>query len=755
METDFFIKKKEYKDEIKKMNISFSETDLCKNAINKSWQKIPPLWPLKSAIAVNPLYGMENKPIEQALLEAAIYFENDNLSTQMELINLHTIKWCQAFFDEGQATITMPFRDTGFYQAFLALVQFDDRLHAHDEGRIMWLKSLPESATEAIAFCLSELAITSPDWESFLTLLLTSLPGWAAYTRYRTHWSKQEKNENYPINEADYLAVRIVITTLLWPKAISILEQPQAKQEAKTESTHLLLNHLTKTENEFQQSLLKKISEGEKLGKKKLIPDAQLIFCIDVRSEPFRHCLEKKGNYETFGFAGFFGIPVKIDNSLTGDSYNACPVLITPSHTILQKPCANANEKIANFARSALKCIKQAYQSLKYNFTTPLVLVEAIGPFCALWVALKTFMPITAEKIKIRLAQFFFEQPSTQFTLETMSLSEQRVYARNVLGMMGLTSNFSPIVVLCGHGSTTRNNAYATTLDCGACGGSHGGNNARILAAILNNPIVRAGLEQENIAIPETTCFIAAEHDTTTHAVKFFSPDSMDSVTQTTLSHLKADLLEVQKDMAKERVRALSGENVQSDAVRYLKKRSLDWAEVRSEWGLAGNAAFIVASRSLTNHTSLHGRVFLHSYDWQLDNKEGDFLTTILTAPMVVAQWINSQYLFSTLNNVAYGSGSKITQNITGKIGVMQGNASDLMQGLPLQSVNKNDIDTFHIPARLLTVVYAPRNLLDKIIAKQEILKKLFGHGWVNLVLIEPDSNRMYQLMRTLTWKEI
>jgi hypothetical protein len=39
---------------------------------------------------------------------------------------------------------------------------------------------------------------------------------------------------------------------------------------------------------------------------------------------------------------------------------------------------------------------------------------------------------------------------------------------------------------------------------------------------------------------------------------------------------------------------------------------------------------------------------------------------------MVVAQWINSQYLFSTLDNVAFGGGSKITKNITGKVGIMQ-----------------------------------------------------------------------------------
>ncbi|MEI8125900.1 MAG: putative inorganic carbon transporter subunit DabA, partial [Parachlamydiaceae bacterium] len=73
---------------------------------------------------------------------------------------------------------------------------------------------------------------------------------------------------------------------------------------------------------------------------------------------------------------------------------------------------------------------------------------------------------------------------------------------------------------------------------------------------------------------------------------------------------------------------------------------SLDWAEVRPEWGLARNAAFIIGPRNLTKDLELDGRCFLHSYEWGED--EGESLETILTAPMVVAEWINTQYFFST-----------------------------------------------------------------------------------------------------------
>ena len=62
------------------------------------------------------------------------------------------------------------------------------------------------------------------------------------------------------------------------------------------------------------------------------------------------------------------------------------------------------------------------------------------------------------------------------------------------------------------------------------------------------------------------------------------------------------------------------------------------------------------------------------------------------------------------------------------KIGIMQGNGSDLMHGLSLQSVKFNDEECFHKPQRLLTIVYAPRQQVMTVISNNEILQKLFFH---------------------------
>jgi uncharacterized protein YbcC (UPF0753/DUF2309 family) len=257
-------------------------------------------------------------------------------------------------------------------------------------------------------------------------------------------------------------------------------------------------------------------------------------------------------------------------------------------------------------------------------------------------------------------------------------------------------------------------------------------------------------LYTRGLLIPEDTCFLAAEHDTTTDEVTLF-PDSMRNDKQRrNLLTLRADLQEAQKHNSQKRSQTLNNPRTTHEVFT----RSNDWAQVRPEWGLARNAAFIVGPRSLTRELDLEGRCFLHSYDWTHDN-EGKLLGTILTAPMVVAQWINSQYLFSTLDNRAYGAGSKVTQNITGKLGTMQGNASDLMHGLPLQSVNASDSSPYHEPQRLLTLVYAPRSRVQALIEMHLSLQKLFYNGWVHLVVLDPEDGETYMLDRNATWQSV
>jgi len=715
--------------------------------VKLSFKKLAPFWPLKNLIAVNPLQGFEDLPIEEALKMSAAYFQQADLPEPIQAINRESIKWLQVYCDDGQATITMPLRKNGLYTAWRQLAVYDDKLHNNDKEARQWLVTLPCSADQAIAACLLRFGIANSERAQFLTLMLTTLPGWASYIKYRTEWAGLDTTHRHPITQADYLAFRLIITCLLWPEAKMLLEwHRNCLKNPKSIKSSLKL--IRKNENNYHLPLLEKLA-AQPL-KVDYTPQAQLIFCIDVRSEPFRRALEAVGDYHTLGFAGFFGIPIQITDTVTGQSYASCPVLLSPKHQIRESPCYPPDEGAYHQRNyQYLTGFKKLYQSIKYTFTTPLGLVETLGIISGVWMGIRCFFPLFPFKLKTAVTQIFRKSNDIQTSLGSLTITEQCTYAETVLRMMGLTHHFSKLVVFCGHGSTTQNNAYATALDCGACGGKPGGTNARIMATILNQKEVRIHLALKNLFIPEDTYFIAAEHNTTTDEVILYG-DTSRAVTQ----QLKQDLEKVRVANSAVRLEKMV-KNVKTAKAAFLTSlRARDWSQVRPEWGLARNAAFIVGPRHLTQELDLEGRAFLHSYDWQQD-PNGTLLTTILTAPMVVAQWINAQYLFSTLDNVSFGGGNKITQNVTGKIGVMQGNASDLMNGLPLQSVYKSDTQAYHEPLRLMTVVYVPRDTIDAVIQTQSVLQKLFGNGWVKLACIQPQDRKVYGLQRDLTWQDI
>lgn len=718
--------------------------DLIRDIIVCASDVAAPVWPLKTFIACNPLQGFEDLPFENAVAKSAKYQRiGKQFIAGREAVNREMIKWLGAFLDEGQATISMPNRNQGFYKSFADLAQFDSQLRVNKKISA-WLTSLPDKPELAIAESFKRLNIPAKDHEEFIRQSLAALPGWSGYVKWREQWQNPIEGKNNPINLTDYVAVRLIIICVLWPDAKLYESEPLAAPA--------YLDALPAAEQKYRHILLNKLEPeikalGSTVSKR---PEAQLVFCIDVRSEPFRRSLEAQGHYETLGFAGFFGLPVRVKAYDDEEAHDSCPVLLKPCHEVCEHPAGHHADALErhDHGRSLLKLPKTFYQSLKYNFSTPFALVEMLGPWLGLRMLARTFAPSLISEAKQSSIKNIMPSITTQPSLEGITIAQQADFGEGALRMMGLTENIAPVVIFCGHGGTTNNNAYAAALDCGACGGNHGGGNARILAAILNKVDIRSIIAARGLAIPEDTLFLAAEHNTTTDHVELYG---MQTRHQDAIAILRNDLKEARGVNAAARCQTFGIANEQKPVAATLR-RSQDWAQPRPEWGLARNAAFIVGPRQLTRNINLEGRGFLHSYDWKND-PEGKFLTTILTAPMVVAQWINNQYLFSTLDNIAYGGGSKVTKNVTGKIGVMQGNASDLMHGLPLQSVFLADDKPYHEPLRLLTVVYAPRQIVTALVELNPVLQKLFYNGWVTLTVIDPQDGRSYLLGRDGKWQ--
>jgi uncharacterized protein YbcC (UPF0753/DUF2309 family) len=189
------------------------------------------------------------------------------------------------------------------------------------------------------------------------------------------------------------------------------------------------------------------------------------------------------------------------------------------------------------------------------------------------------------------------------------------------------------------------------------------------------------------------------------------------------------------------------------EAEAHVHKRSVDWSQVRPEWGLSNNTSFLIARRELTKGLDLSGRVFLHSYDYRED-PSNRLLEVLLTAPQVVAQWINMEHYFSAVDNDVYGSGSKIYHNVVGRLGIMSGPWSDLRLGLARQTVMSGE-GAYHEPMRLLTIIEAPRERIDRLIARHDVLQHFYHNEWVHLVALEPEDGVWYRYHPDGTWHAI
>jgi uncharacterized protein len=279
------------------------------------------------------------------------------------------------------------------------------------------------------------------------------------------------------------------------------------------------------------------------------------------------------------------------------------------------------------------------------------------------------------------------------------------------------------------------------------------------MVQVLSDPRVAAGLLERGIDVSGTV-FVAALHDTTRDRVTLLDTGG---ISAPVIARLVADLERATDAVALERGAALPQAPAASDVTRlrrHLDRRAADWAQVRPEWGLAGNAAMVIGPRSLTTGSDLGGRVFLQSYRPDID-PEGELLESLMAGPLVVGQWINMQYWCSTIDPERFGAGDKTTHNVVvaadgtdhALSGVLTGARGDLRIGLPWQAVSRSaPLDgrwtelPEHDPVRLLAVVCASIEVVDAILSRQPGVARLVLGGWISLQAVDPVSGQIRHL---------
>ncbi|HSL02809.1 MAG TPA: putative inorganic carbon transporter subunit DabA [Nitrospiraceae bacterium] len=523
-------------------------------------------------------------------------------------------------------------------------------------------------------------------------------------------------------------------------------------------------------EGHYQKDLLKGLDQNMHHG---ILPSgrsrAQMVFCIDEREESIRRHVESRDPaYETFGTAGFFGVVMNYTGLRDHGSTPLCPVVVTPSIRVLEE---SREDQGALWSRSSrrekwLVLVERLFSLLKHNLVTSYILIDLTAAIMGVVLLGKVLLPRRFDRIVERLHHWFVPPVLTTLTIDALNapgesrphtqqlgfmLNEQIGTVEGQLRIIGLTKNFARLVVFVGHGSTSQNNPHESAHDCGACGGKHGGPNARTLASMANKPEVRFALRERGVDIPGDTYFIGAQHNTASDRFTYFETERIPTTHQVEFERLVRDVDDARALNAQERCRLLplapKGASP-AHSLRHMERRSVDFSQVHPEWGHATNASVVVGRRALTQGHFMDRRTFLQSYDPDQDT-DGTILERIMTAVGPVVAGIGLEYYFSRVDNLRYGSGTKVPHNVTGLVGVMDGAQSDLRTGLPFQMV------WVHEPMRLTIVVEGRPAIVSSIVQKHRNLQKLFDNMWLHLIVLDIHAGRFTRYLPDGKWSTI
>ncbi|MDP1563610.1 MAG: DUF2309 domain-containing protein [Pirellulaceae bacterium] len=730
------------------------------------------------------------------------------------------IRFTSSFLDQGFAQRSLPGRSEGYYQAFLAHYKTawlppHFQLVGLSQELTRLLKS-NQSSWASISESLQLLKLDLDEIEPFLTATLLALPGWGGML-HQVETRSDRVAVGIPAGAVvDFLAVRLVLERVAGNRVLretgtseelggwySKHRSHRPESKSLQRETAFSLYQVAQLRGWLPETLLRLTNDGwsELLGEiqnfgsfqrrclfqlviersyrdrvlcgikdlhqRKQVasptvipigrPCYQFICCIDDREESLRRYLEQvEPNCVTFGYAGFFAVPMYYKG--VGDAHYAplCPIVIQPQHHVREIVNSTDKDKHDNQKRWRQRFAANVHwvHNNSRSFVGGMGLAF-FGMLSTLPLVARVLFPHATSRLRRRASSLLAFPQSTDLTLrrnespspnETevlgFTLPEMVAAVERLMRDIGMMTVFSRLVVVCGHGSASLNNPHESAYNCGACGGGRGGPNARAFCQMANDPQVRAELRQRGLVdIPHDTHFLAVFHNTCDDEFQFFDLAQVPESHAGDLRKFRADLEVAQCANAHERCRrfASAPETLSPRAaLKHVQERAEDLSQTRPEYNHATNAACFVGRRSRTRGLFLDRRVFLASYDPTQDDSDRQILKRILAAVVPVCGGINLEYFFSRVDTDRFGCGSKLPHNVTSLLGVMDGAASDLRTGLSEQMVE------IHQPIRLLFVIECEPDSLLRVINANPQTAQMVGNGWVNLAALSPETDEMH-----------
>jgi uncharacterized protein YbcC (UPF0753/DUF2309 family) len=710
------------------------------------------------------------------------------------------VRFVAAYLDQGQSLWPMPDRDDGLFAAFVQT--YHRRALAPTIGS--WGRALVDLIEEevraargslaSLAESLRQLGVAPLDHERFLLETALALRGWAGMVHQLELRPDRAPVWPVPASLVDFLAVRLLIERAaldhvarahrlslpfrLEAASAAGVSAPTVEERAfvlfhvaqllgldasriKTltasrvgEIERELVAHRRQHERRwlhaaFELHLRRRFLDAMSTHEPERPPSPRLqaVFCIDDREESIRRHLEEiDPAIETASTAGFFGVAMYHQGARDARPRPLAPVVITPRHFVpVERPYLGRAVGLAHdLDRLRAQMLHVGSRALLRG-----ALVSIAGALSLVPLVLRVLFPrrfglttvrargegrIMVDRVE-RIVPPIGE--TVGFTVEEMVAIVERVLSELSLG----GGSYAQLVVICGHAAESLNNPHRSAYDCGACGGGPGGANARAFCTMANRPDIRTALAVRGLIIPETTWFLAAEHNTTDDSVSWYDEDRVPATHAEELRHARESFARACRRNAEERCRRFAKSRSAPSgkaALDAVRARRWDLAEPRPEYNHATNAFCVVGRRRLTRGLFLDRRAFLVSYDPTRDDDDSLTLRRILDAIVPVVLGINLEYFFGAIDNEVYGSGTKLPHNVAALIGVMNGSQGDLRTGLWAQTVE------IHEPVRVTILIETTPEKLSAVVASSASLSKLVRNRWCFLAAIPPDGNELH-----------